>query len=301
MEQSKRFSLESTDRLRTENERLKFEKVSGQSDNTYMVIVFSDYKLFITQIVARYCSEAMEIRYQLKSCVLKSVNLKKKWASRLVPFGFDTKKQTNKHLFFPEQLKAAKEFSDVRFYRVDVTLDSKTAHPRLEVSEDGKSVKDTGNISKISNSLDIPNHMGILARQGYSKGKYYWEVDVSQKKKWDLGVASESICRKGKIILSPPNGYWVIGLDGGKEYWARTDPWTLLKVTGKPTRIGIFLDMSADKSLSFYDVNTKKKLHTFSIHCSEKMYPFFSLGIISEKEYNQPVKIVKSLEEEGTL
>ncbi|XP_025031496.1 uncharacterized protein LOC103065767 isoform X3 [Python bivittatus] len=200
-----------------------------------------------------------------------------------------------------EKLKVAKEFSDARFNKVDVIFDSKTAHPRLEVFEAGKSVRDTGNISKFSKSEDIPHHMGILATQGYSKGSYYWEVDISQKKKWELGVASESISRKGDIKLSPQNDYWVIGTDGGKDYWARTDPWTLLTVTGRPARIGIFLDMSADKRLSFYDVHREKKLYTYTINCSAKLYPFFSLGVMSVKEYNQPVNIVKFFEKEEIL
>lgn len=182
---------------------------------------------------------------------------------------------------------------DITFpFAVDIIFDSKKAHPRLKVLETGKSVIDTGNISIILNSEDIPNHMGILTTQGYSNGKYYWEVDVSQKNKWHLGVVSESSCRKGKIAFSPQNGYWVIGPGDKTDYYAWTDPWTFLNVTRKLTRIGIFLDILADKHLSFYDIHSKKKLYTFTINCSKKLYPFFSLGSISAQEYNLPVKIV---------
>ncbi|KAJ6653018.1 hypothetical protein lerEdw1_010223 [Lerista edwardsae] len=199
---------------------------------------------------------------------------------------------------YAEHLKANIEFLEARFYRVDVTLDSSTAHPRLDVSEDGKSVRDAGDVLKVPNSEGrFDSHMFVLAKEGFVKGKRYWEVEVGQKKSWDLGVATESVSRKGKIMLAPQNGYWVIGRDGNKDYWARTDPWTRLEVSGKPTKIGMFLDMSAGH-LSFYDVYRKSKLFTFTIKHSGKLYPFFSTGFLTESLDSHPLKVPPWLEED---
>lgn len=184
------------------------------------------------------------------------------------------------------------QWSPCLSFTENVVLDPLTAHPRLEVSEDGKLVKDSGNVLNVPNSDGrFDSHMFVLGQEGFVNDKHYWEVDVDQKKNWDLGIASESIRRKGKIVLAPPNGYLVIGL-GKKCYWARTDPWTPLKVSGTPTKIGIFLDMLNAK-LSFYDVDRKSKLYTFTIPSLGTFYPFFSVGPVTEELDSCPLKILK--------
>uniref|UniRef100_G1NS96 B30.2/SPRY domain-containing protein n=1 Tax=Meleagris gallopavo TaxID=9103 RepID=G1NS96_MELGA len=164
----------------------------------------------------------------------------------------------------------------------DVTLNADTAHPRLEVSEDGKSVNDTGVIRQVPNKEErFDSHIFVLAKEGYTSGRRYWEVDVGKRRNWMLGVASESVARKGTVTVSPKNGFWVIGLADGQEYWAHTDPWTRLTVSGRPQKIGIFLNISANK-LSFYNVKKKLALYTFTnlgdSRLQRKFVPFFSTG-----------------------
>uniref|UniRef100_A0A8B9T0Q6 B30.2/SPRY domain-containing protein n=1 Tax=Anas platyrhynchos TaxID=8839 RepID=A0A8B9T0Q6_ANAPL len=153
---------------------------------------------------------------------------------------------------------------------VDISLDADTAHPRLEVSEDGKSVKDIGMIRKVPmREKRFDSHLFVLAKEGYTSGRFYWEVNVGKRRNWTLGVAQESVTRKGTVTLSPNNGFWVIGLVDGQEYWAYMDPWTHLAVTGTLQKIGIFLDIST-KQLSFYNVHKKTILCicTKADHCS---------------------------------
>ncbi|NXC42705.1 MEFV protein, partial [Penelope pileata] len=178
----------------------------------------------------------------------------------------------------------------------DVILNADTAHPRLEVSKDGKSVKDTGVIRQVPDSEErFDSHLFVLAKEGYTSGRRYWEVDVGKRRNWVLGVASESVTRKGTVVLSPSNGFWVIGCADGREYWAHTDPWTHLTVSGRPQKIGIFLDISAMK-LSFYNVHMKRALHTFiNIGDSQqegKFVPFFSAGSFASTGDTEPLKIV---------
>ncbi|OXB74348.1 UNVERIFIED_CONTAM: hypothetical protein H355_002413, partial [Colinus virginianus] len=178
--------------------------------------------------------------------------------------------------------KETKDSNKMQRYKVDVTLNPDTAHPRLEVSEDGKSVKDTGEIRQVPSKEErFDSNIFVLAKEGYASGKHYWEVDVGKRRNWVLGVASESVARKGTLTLSPKNGFWVIGLTDGQEYWAHTEPWTRLTVGGRPQKIGIFLDISANK-LSFYNVNKKKDMYTFTTigdsRQGRKFVPFFSTG-----------------------
>lgn len=173
-------------------------------------------------------------------------------------------------------------------------LDADTAHPRLEVFEGGKSVKDTGTMRNVAmNSTRFDSHIFILATEGFITGKHYWEVDVGKKNNWELGVASEAVTRKGSVILCPRNGFWVMALSDGIEYWACTDPWTRLNVRSKPQKIGILLDISAGQ-LTFYDVQSEMTLYTFSIAESDKkgkLFPFFSVGSSVGKKDPEPLKL----------
>ncbi|NXL86194.1 BT1A1 protein, partial [Alectura lathami] len=184
----------------------------------------------------------------------------------------------------------------------DVILNADTAHPRLEVSEDGKSVKDTGVIRQVpSREERFDSHIFLLAKEGYTSGRRYWEVNVGERRNWALGVAHESVTRKGTVILSPKNGFWVIGLADGREYWAHSDPWTRLTVHGRPQKIGIFLDISA-KKLSFYNVHKKKALYTFTTAGGSwqegKFIPFFSTGSSASKLDTEPLRIVHVFDED---
>ncbi|NXV73740.1 TRI39 ligase, partial [Atlantisia rogersi] len=184
----------------------------------------------------------------------------------------------------------------------DVTLDVDTAHPRLEISDQGKSVKDTGtNRSVPSNAKRFDSHTYVLAKEGYTSGRRYWEVDVGGRRNWALGVARESVTRKGVLTLSPEKGFWVIGFVNEREYWAYTDPWTPLNVRGKLQKIGIFLDISA-KKLSFFNVRNKAVVYTFTIadgsSQQEKFLPFFSTGPAVPKPDTEPLKLVQEFDDQ---
>ncbi|NXN14965.1 TRI39 ligase, partial [Indicator maculatus] len=184
----------------------------------------------------------------------------------------------------------------------DVTLDADTAHPRLEISNMGKSVKDTGAYSPVpSNKKRFDCHLFVLAKEGYTSGRHYWQVDVGKRKSWALGVARESVTRSGILTLSPQNGFWTIGLAVGRDYWAYTSRWQRFNVNGKLQKIGVFLDLSA-KQLSFYNVYEKTALYTFTIaggsSQTEKFFPFFSTGSAGEKPEGEPLRIVEEVDDD---
>lgn len=119
----------------------------------------------------------------------------------------------------------------------------------------------------------------VLGAQCFDSGKRYWEVDVTGKEAWDLGVCRDSVQRKGHFILSPMNGFWTIWLWKEEKYEAGTCPQTPLHLSVPPCQIGIFLDYEA-RTVSFYNITDHGSLiYTFS-ECAFKgpLRPFFNPG-----------------------
>ncbi|KAG7243243.1 hypothetical protein INR49_011682 [Caranx melampygus] len=85
-------------------------------------------------------------------------------------------------------------------YAADVRLDPRTANPWLALSDDRKQVWDGDDEQ---NLVDIPQRFDtapcVIATQGFTTGRHYWEVVVEDKTAWDLGVARLSVKRKDTL------------------------------------------------------------------------------------------------------
>ncbi|KAI3371558.1 hypothetical protein L3Q82_023593 [Scortum barcoo] len=174
-------------------------------------------------------------------------------------------------------MKKLLELKRVQQYAVHVTLDPDTAHPELILSDDGKQVKH-GDVKK--KLPDNPERFDkcpcVLAKQSFSSGRFYFEVQVKGKTKWDLGVARESINRKGEITLSPQKGYWTMWLRNKNEYKALAGPDVRLSLKQQPEKVGVFVDYE-EGLVSFYDVDAAALIYSFTGCCfTEKLYPYFS-------------------------
>lgn len=133
--------------------------------------------------------------------------------------------------------------------------------------------------------------VNILASEGFQSGSHYWEVNVSNNPKWDLGVALESVNRKVRVKLCPENGYWTLRLRNGSRYSAGTQPWTPLTVTTSPSRIGVFLDCE-EKKVSFYNADNMALLYSFSSGPRGKAFPFFSTCLSERGQKAQAIRIL---------
>ncbi|XP_053192616.1 nuclear factor 7, ovary-like [Scomber japonicus] len=169
------------------------------------------------------------------------------------------------------------ELKRIQQYAVDVTLDPNTAYPKLILSDDGKQVN-YGDVRKIlpDNPERFLECCCVLGKQSLSSGRFYFEVQVKEKTEWALGVARESIDRKGKIKLSTMYGFWTIWLRNGNEYKGCTSPPVDLSLKCRPQKVGVFVDYE-EGLVSFYDVDAAALIYSFT-GCSftEKLFPFFS-------------------------
>ncbi|XP_072894046.1 E3 ubiquitin-protein ligase TRIM39-like [Hemitrygon akajei] len=154
--------------------------------------------------------------------------------------------------------------------RVSVTLDVETASPWLEVSEDRKSVRWTRtrrNLPDTGKRFTVWEC--VLASEGLTSGRHYWEVEVTGNRVWGLGVAAESVEREGRFNLSPETGFWIIRRNGDvlhrdyDVYGNLNSPESRLPAGPIPGRVGVYLSYESG-SVSFYNAETKSHLHTYT-------------------------------------
>ncbi|XP_058401777.1 E3 ubiquitin-protein ligase TRIM22-like [Diceros bicornis minor] len=197
-------------------------------------------------------------------------------------------------------LQVFKELTEVQCYWVDVMLNPVNAISNIVISADQRQVK-------ILHPFTFRNvypcdfsAFSVLGCQCFSSGKYYWEVEVSGKIAWILGVCSSKRCfnrKKSSGFTFDPNlnhsnvysryrpqyGYWVIALQNESEYKAfedssTSDPKVLtLSMAVPPRRVGVFLDYEGG-TVSFFNVtNHGSLIYKFSkCHFSQTAYPYIN-------------------------
>ncbi|XP_061588990.1 E3 ubiquitin-protein ligase TRIM21-like [Cololabis saira] len=184
------------------------------------------------------------------------------------------------------------ELRRIQQFEADVTLDPDTANPWLVLSDDGKRVH-CGNGGK--NLPDNPERFSlsacVLGKQSFSSGRFYFEVQVKGKTRWDVGVAREPINRKGQITLSHQDGYWCVCLKNVNEYFASNSPPVRLHPSSPPEKLGVFVDYE-EGLVSFHDVDAAALIYSFT-GCSfrEKLHPLFSPGLNNGGKNSAPLII----------
>ncbi|KAM9426464.1 E3 ubiquitin-protein ligase TRIM39-like [Pholidichthys leucotaenia] len=173
----------------------------------------------------------------------------------------------------------AEDMDKMSQYAVNITLDPDTASGWLVLSDDRKKVSITSQKKKAplpQNPQQFDSCVCVLGKQGFKSGRSYWEVQVGDKTDWDLGLARESINRKGPIMVRPDHGYWAICRRNGGSLSACTGPSITLHLHETPKKVGIFLDHEGG-SVSFYDADAKTHIYTYSgCMFEEPLYPYFN-------------------------
>uniref|UniRef100_A0A3Q1BJ40 E3 ubiquitin-protein ligase TRIM39-like n=1 Tax=Amphiprion ocellaris TaxID=80972 RepID=A0A3Q1BJ40_AMPOC len=157
-----------------------------------------------------------------------------------------------------------KEVKRIQKYAVDVTLDSNTANDQLIVSSDGKQVRNGGLTQKVPDNperFDIL--LGVLGKEGYSSGAFYFEVKVEGMTSWDIGVALETVDRKGLYQVGLDNGYVILTLRDGKNLKACDQNHVELDASKTIKKVGVFVDHE-EGEVCFYDVGMKTHIYSFT-------------------------------------
>ncbi|XP_059210637.1 E3 ubiquitin-protein ligase TRIM38-like isoform X2 [Centropristis striata] len=187
---------------------------------------------------------------------------------------------------------ASTELQRIPKFTVDVKLDPTTAHRRLILSDDGKEVTDGGVDQEVDDSPErFDFFASILGINQLTTGKSYWEVEVSNKMGWDLGVTTGDANRKGKLTLNPDNGYWVTVHYEEENYAAMTAPPVRLPLKKKPQKVGVFVDYE-EGLVSFYNVTAQSHIFSFT-GCSfgDDLFPYFSPHAKKDVDNSDPLII----------
>uniref|UniRef100_UPI0037E7031A E3 ubiquitin-protein ligase TRIM39-like n=1 Tax=Semicossyphus pulcher TaxID=241346 RepID=UPI0037E7031A len=186
------------------------------------------------------------------------------------------------------------ELTRMRQYKESVTFDPATAGSGLVVSEFGKRLKHSINAS--SPLFDDDERFDcsmVLGKKGFTSGRHYWEVRVGLRNNWDVGVATETVSRKGKVSLKKENGFFAIG-KRGFDYQVHCVPYTVLNLCPRPREVGVYVDYNEGR-VSFYDVDRKLHIHSFTRELfTEKLFPYFYLHSRAKK--SEPL-VISSMED----
>ncbi|XP_062370566.1 E3 ubiquitin-protein ligase TRIM39-like [Cinclus cinclus] len=167
----------------------------------------------------------------------------------------------------------------LRKFQASLTLDPDTAHPRLALSEDGKCVRwEETRRAVPEHPKRFDSSRCVLAREGFGCGRHYWEVRVTHGTAWAIGVAKESVPRKGRISVKPEVGIWAVG-QCGSQCQALTSPSVPISLPQAPEVVGVYLDYEAGR-VAFFDSQREMPMFTYppAAFGGERVLPLLCLG-----------------------
>lgn len=152
-----------------------------------------------------------------------------------------------------------------------VTLNPLTAYPLLLISEDLKTVTyDRLYYNLMTDPLGFDTVPCVLGSEGFTAGRHCWEVEIATEEDegWALGIAKESVRRKGNIAFDEGEGIWALQPKSSSQLWK-----------AKPVRIHVILHYE-EGQLEFFDASSKELITAFRAMWldGEKVFPFFMLG-----------------------
>ncbi|XP_040262001.1 butyrophilin subfamily 2 member A2-like isoform X1 [Bufo bufo] len=161
-----------------------------------------------------------------------------------------------------------------------ITLCPETAHPELSVAP---------SLATLMNEppMDPPpptnsrfeTERCCLGLPAFSSGCHYWEVELGDCLEWAVGVASPEVQRKGHAYMfRPQENIWCISRF--MEDFRALDNQEAPLPFEQPERVGVYLNLSGPRQITFYDPTSWDKLYTFNNvgHGRGNVLPFFWLG-----------------------
>ncbi|KAL7392251.1 hypothetical protein ABVT39_022021 [Epinephelus coioides] len=156
-----------------------------------------------------------------------------------------------------------------------VILDPNTACPCLYLSDDLTSVRRGDTEQQLPDNPERNTYyVNVLGSEGFSSGKHSWEVEVGDHPDWDVGLAKESVDRKGERTATPKNGIWCF-MNRSGEYSNGAGKTVTVKKSLQRIRVQLDYDRG---EVSFYNPEDMTHIYTHRDTFTEKLFPFFEIG-----------------------
>uniref|UniRef100_A0A6J0SKI0 E3 ubiquitin-protein ligase TRIM7-like n=1 Tax=Pogona vitticeps TaxID=103695 RepID=A0A6J0SKI0_9SAUR len=162
--------------------------------------------------------------------------------------------------------------------KANVTLDPDTAHPRLILSEDRKSLRlgsEHQNLAEDDRRFDLLTCI-LGYEQFIARGRYYWDVVLGGTGSWAVGVAKKSLRRKGLGDFLTQEGVWVMFRINRTQGFIGAGNDVFVPVRQRIKRIRVYLNYIAGQ-IAFCDPDKGVMLHvcTKAFFLGEPVLPFF--------------------------
>ncbi|XP_059348067.1 E3 ubiquitin-protein ligase TRIM7-like isoform X1 [Ammospiza nelsoni] len=173
----------------------------------------------------------------------------------------------------PRTWDLALDYHTAKQFEVDVTLDPATVGPEVILSEDLKEATwGRPRCQRPEGPGRFDTDPCMLGSKGFTSGRHYWEVEANGRF-WAVGVARESVQRKGRVLFKPNTEIW-----GLQKYDELCVALTAPSHTSVPLfngEIGVYLDYEVGQ-VSFYAVSSRQRIFTFPASFSgERVFPYF--------------------------
>uniref|UniRef100_UPI00358EA640 tripartite motif-containing protein 60-like isoform X2 n=1 Tax=Myxine glutinosa TaxID=7769 RepID=UPI00358EA640 len=159
------------------------------------------------------------------------------------------------------------------------SLDLNSVEKSIVISKDRKMVTQTRTQQPYPDHADrFDFYPQVLSSDSFSSGRYYWEVDVSLSRWCVIGLALNSMERKGRgneCVLGRNPKSWCVWKCSNKYSACHNDKWTSLTVPVKVDKLGFFLDCEAGELTCFGD---SKVLHVFRGNFTDSVKPALGIG-----------------------
>ncbi|XP_029970625.1 nuclear factor 7, brain-like [Salarias fasciatus] len=154
-------------------------------------------------------------------------------------------------------------------------LDPNTAAGWLHLSDDLTSVRRGDSRQQLPDNPErFTKYRDVLGSEGFSSGKHSWEVEVGDLPVWTVGLAKESVDRRGERSASPEYGIWCLWHGDGK-YINGSGQSVIVKESLQRIRVQLDYDRG---EVSFYDSGDLSHICTHKDTFTEKLFPYFSVG-----------------------
>ncbi|XP_046729651.1 tripartite motif-containing protein 16-like [Silurus meridionalis] len=192
-------------------------------------------------------------------------------------------------MFFPSEPKSREDFLH---YFCDLTLDPKTLHDHLILSEKNRVVTYSKTRQPYSDHPERFNYYSQVLSKESVCGCCYWEVEWKSERSVFISVSYKDIRRKGRsdeCLFGYNDQSWSLQCSSSSVLFWHDNVKTNLRVPSS-SRIGVYVDHSAG-TLSFYSIsNTMKLLYRVHTTFTQPLYAGFWLS-----SYGSTVRLNKNV------